>query len=790
MTIAPVRSPAPGRTLLGAVRPVEGAIGRRSDWIDRFLGSDPGLNRFRSAFLSVLTIAAILEAEWLFVHFTHALQRSTGSAALPAGETAKLALANHDDLVIMMVLGAIIGLISAFGVIDPGAKGQLITTLFLPFPMIPALALGITLGGHRLVSLILLAIILAAGTYLRRFGPRGMVAGLLMFMGFFFGFFLEGAVAIGDMGWLIAAMGVGVVVALAVRFVLFYPRQAKALERTQRSFGARASKVATLALELFDDPSHTERDIRRLHHQLVRLNEAALMIDAQLGDPGAVADGSSGQLLHQRLFDVELALSNIARFAEALRRIDLPVDQRTEVRLALSGIVRRDAEDAKAHATNLIHLLQLAGWPPGADDPGEEDRAAVVVPHRFAGSVVSLADAMTEWLALGTTEGGKGTFEPAVMLFGGWLPGSAHVSATASNERGNGWGDRIRLAPYTRAAIQMGIAVGVAIALGDLLSARRFYWAVIAAFITFMGVNNSGEQARKALYRVGGTVVGIGIGSLVVEVVGHHTFWSIAVILFTLFLGLYLMRLNYAFMVIAITVMVSQLYVQLDEFSNSLLLLRLEETAIGAAVGVAVVMLVLPLRTRRVLRVAFREHVQAVGLVVDHASGYLLGEKSDTMSTLRGDVRAVDASYQAILATAQPMRRNLFGSVDEDTGRAIRLAYASRNYSRNLVADAVDVETAGSLGVEIRKDIERATTTLHRSLEVVAGAVTGPRDGIYIRTSALFDRAERCLEENLSSVGKGQLAIRDLKLIDGSMAWIAKDMGLSVTDYDTVGTGG
>jgi hypothetical protein len=117
----------------------------------------------------------------------------------------------------------------------------------------------------------------------------------------------------------------------------------------------------------------------------------------------------------------------------------------------------------------------------------------------------------------------------------------------------------------------------------------------------------------------------------------------------------------------------------------------------------------------------------------------------------------------------------------------MRLASASRNYSRSLVADA---ETAVSFGVEMRTEIERATATLHRSLEVIAGAVTGPRDGIYVRTSALFDRAERCLEENLSSVGKGQLAIRDLKLIDGSMAWRAKDMGLRITDYDTIGTGG
>jgi hypothetical protein len=95
--------------------------------------------------------------------------------------------------------------------------------------MISALALGIVLGGDRVLRLTLLAVVLAVATYLRRFGPRGMGAGMLMFMGIFFGFFLAGAVTIGDLGWLSAAIGVGVVVALAVRFAFFYPHHAKAV---------------------------------------------------------------------------------------------------------------------------------------------------------------------------------------------------------------------------------------------------------------------------------------------------------------------------------------------------------------------------------------------------------------------------------------------------------------------------------------------------------------------------------------------------------------------------------
>ncbi|MCU1489192.1 MAG: hypothetical protein JWM85_597 [Acidimicrobiaceae bacterium] len=762
------------RSSLAAVPPASPASRIRSDWVDRFLGSDPGLNRIRIAAQGLLTIGLILAAELVFVDLTHALQAPISHAGL-ATEAAAAARSNHEFLVIAEILGALVGMISTFAVTDATARGQLMSTVLLPVAMLPALAFGITIGAHRTVALVLLAVVLAVGTYLRRFGPRGVAAGSLLFTGYFLGFFLHAGVAIGDFGWLAAEIGIGLVVASAVRFAIFYPRQAKALERIQRSYGARSRKVAALALELFEDPSHGQRAVRRLQHHLVRLNEAALMTDAQLGDPSA--DGSSTQLLHQCLFDMEVAITNIARFAQAMARLDLPTDQRSAVRLALKDIVRRDAAGARDQAANLFELLRKEAV------PQDEERTRAVLVHRFAGSVVALTEAGIGWSALGKSIGDGGTFQPSVLPFGGGLPGSAQTSAAASLESSTRFGD-VRLAPYTRAAIQIGIAVGGAIFLGVQISSYRFYWAAIAAFVTFVAAHNSGEQVRRGFLRVAGTVVGIGVGSLLADAVRHHTNWSIAVILIALFFGFYLLRVNYGFMVVGITVVVSQLYLDLGEFSNSLLWLRLEETAVGAAFATIVAVTVLPLRTRRVLRIAFRNHVEAIGRLVDHASGQLLGEDQDIEPTLHADAREIDAAYQALVATARPLRRTLGGRLDGEIGWVMLLASASRHYSRNLVAD---VEALGPLDDETRVDIERASSSLRQSLSVVVAAVTGPRDVVYTRSSALFDRAERRLEEYSSSLGGGQLAIRDLMLIDGAMARSAELMGLAITDYDTVG---
>jgi hypothetical protein len=49
--------------------------------------------------------------------------------------------------------------------------------LVLPVPMIAVLALSLAVARHRVLALCLLPLILAAGTYLRRFGPAASASG-------------------------------------------------------------------------------------------------------------------------------------------------------------------------------------------------------------------------------------------------------------------------------------------------------------------------------------------------------------------------------------------------------------------------------------------------------------------------------------------------------------------------------------------------------------------------------------------------------------------------------------
>lgn len=790
-------------------KPLPAPPRRRPAWLDWLDATDPGQLRLRMAAEVVLAIGIVVAAERMFVRATGALQVPIPPGT-PAAAAAELWMLNHALTVIAMMLGAILAMIGGFGVgMFARARAQLGLLLFLPLPMLAMLAVGLTVH-VRVISLALLAVVLAIGTYCRRFGPPGFMGGMLAFMGAFLGFFIQDYVKFGQFGWLAAEVGVGLLVLIVVHFALFPPRPGAAVRRMQRSYAARARALASEVAEHCEATSRSgesaenDRQERRLQRQLLRLNEAALLIDAQLS-PAAVPAVSSAAALHQRLFDAEVGLGNAARFALALARRPLPAPASALIVAALRGI--RDADLAVVFDSASL-TRQLAE--DRCREIGPDDR---ILLQRFATSVTDLGTALRAFrlqVASLPPDGAAGEeFTPQVATSGGWLPGSAFIASAASQERGgSGLIERIRLAPYARIAIQMGIAVGGAIIAGDALSGRRFYWAVIAAFITFMGANTAGEQLRKSVFRVTGTVIGIIAGSVLAHYVGDRVWLQIAVVLVSLFLGLYLFRINYTFMTIGITVMVSQLYVELAEFSDSLLLLRLAETAVGAGVAILTVLLVLPLHVGRVARVAARQQLEALADLIDRCLDRLADPASAAGSDLqlRAAARRVDVAYQALVATVRPMRTPVFGRLASRIAGFTATAVAAQHYARSLLLDAstryadLDKPAIESLGVA-RRQLADSIGAVTAALAPAPGAtgVSASEGGAdrddhgpggaparqYVRSASLFERVAGQLPgQPLTS--RPHLALRDLQLLDGALAEAARWAGVPVTDLDTV----
>lgn len=731
------------------------------DAADRLAGADPGLSQLRMGLQSVGGIAVAVGLVYVFVHATGALQLPPGSAPAAVVSAADRAL-----LIVSMLLAGMVAMMAGFTVQDRTAAGQVLSSVLLPVPMLAAIALGLLVGPYRVLSLVFLVVVMTAAVYVRRWGPRGFAWGMVAFNGAFLGFFLHAQIGLRDLGWLAADLAIGVLASLIVRFAFFRPDDQRTLARMRRSWESRVRRLLVLsAAVLAEDAEPGLTQAReRLRKQLVRLNESTLMIDAQLAHSRPRTAGVEAQ----RLFEADLALSNGARFAAALATTGAAPEVRGAATGAVTALLAGDA----AAVPRAVAALRAA--------PAGDQRTAVLA-ARLSSSVEEYAAAYAR-LGRPVSEeelaaAGGDDFSPAVALFNGFLPGSTPVSAEASTTRGRGGLlDRAAMPPYVRTTIQIAVAATLAVIAGDALSGPRLYWSVLAVFLCFIAASNSAEQVRRALFRAGGTAVGIVLGDLLVHATGGHVWSSLLIVLVALFFGIYLIRINYMFMTVGITVTMAQLYVQFDEFSWSLLLLRLAETAIGVAAVVVTVLVIVPLRPQRVLTTAVLLWFTALRTLVEAVLDRGAGDEQP----LRPLVREVDAAYAALVATAAPLRRATYGRNSAQLTELLAVGAAARQYARSLAAGVQDADAPDWTGDPV---LAAGAEQLRTSLDAVEHRLrTGERGCCYVRSAALVALA---IGEAVPD-SPMQHALRDLTMLDGTLARLAGALQMDVADHDTI----
>jgi uncharacterized membrane protein YgaE (UPF0421/DUF939 family) len=755
--------------------------------IDPLASSDPGFDRLLSALSGVINVALAIGAGYAFVKATGALQLPV-TQHLPPSAVAKIHLVNHDVLVIAELLGGLIAMAATQGVRDATPRARLESLLMLPLPLIGGLAFGLELAPHRVLLLVAIGLSLTASVYLLRFGARGAAVGFTLFLGAVLGDRLAGKITIGHITWLAAEVGVGLGVAILVKVIIFRGNAEATLRRTQRTFAARARQAIRTALDLLDGPS--DRLDTEVHRELFRLNETALIMDAALA--GANATGKAIGVLRDSMFDMELALGDLVRFAEESRRLALTPEQRALSRDALANVQSGQLAAATSAARTILSQL-----PSEADPATDEQRAAIVALARLAGSVLDYADAdrrlQTPVPKKEAEQAPKlDPFVPAARLLAGWLPGTTLISAQASLEKApRSRRVQVRMKPYTRATIQMAIAASLSLAAGDALSGQRFYWAILATWLVFLGTNHVGEQVTKAFNRTAGTAVGVLAGGLCAHLIGYDGTLAIAVILASVFFGFYLMRISYAFMIFAVTIALAQLYQQLHEFSNHLLLVRLEETAIGAGIAAAVVAVVLPLNNRDVLLVALRSYLAALQTLVRSATSQLAGGEPELTASgpggeRQGVTRTADAAYNALQVTARPLARRPFGASAKRAQQIMGSAGSSHYVARTLVGDA---RKAGSVDEQYRQQLDAAAAAIDGSLSNMQARLGGAREAAYLASGGLLKDLEHQLRRPHCAVNYGQLAVRDLHLIDAAMAHLATVLEMEVSQLGLTAAG-
>ncbi|MEV6611175.1 FUSC family protein [Kutzneria sp. NPDC051319] len=538
-----------------------------SEMRDRAVASDPGLSRLWSAASATFAMASGLAVEFGF--------------ALVTG-------ANAMGTLIAMLLGAVVAMMGAMALGSGSAWAKTRTAALFPVAFGIGMLAGALVDGNTDLMLAVFVAVMFAAVFVRRFGVDFFFYGFMGWMGYFFAAFLHTTVAM--LPGLLITVIVATVWVLLLSVTVLRVNSAKTLARVVRAFDARARAVSRATSDLLSctDSRRFDRSRRRLHARLAGVTEAALMVEGWSAESGALPAGTSPSRLRRKLIDAQHALDQLVTAAEALVGTD---HARAAARVA-DRLARRDDR----RAAELARVL-----------PDEHFAVAVT-------ELVTIASGSDD-----TTDDVLDEFEPSISLAFGALPGSPAVAKDVP-ARGGHWNPLARLDMTTRQAIQVAVAGALAIVAGEALSPARYYWAVIAAFVMFAGTATRTETFVKGLNRIAGTMFGLVASVLFAEITAGSTAGVLAVIVGSMFLGFYLLRISYLYMIFFVTVMVGQLYSVLNEFSTDLLVLRLEETAIGAAIGFLVALVVTPLSTKDTVRSARDAVLTALADLLDAAA--------------------------------------------------------------------------------------------------------------------------------------------------------------------------
>jgi uncharacterized membrane protein YccC len=232
-----------------------------------------------------------------------------------------------------------------------------------------------------------------------------------------------------------------------------------------------------------------------------------------------------------------------------------------------------------------------------------------------------------------------------------------------------------------RQAAQACLAVVAAIAAGHAISATRWYWAAFTAFLIFQGAKSRQETTAKAMQTVAGTILGVLAGLLVATLLHGHSETTVLATIVAVFLAYYASTAAYATMIFWFTIVIGLVFGMLGYFPPSLLALRLEETLIGTACGLASAFLLRIDRTADPLDLARRVNLETVRALVSAAVSGLCQPDRPPLDT---EVAAARRSLFSLAAIAIPRMQGMIIGLPAPARRGLTLLRACNHWAEEL----------------------------------------------------------------------------------------------------------
>ncbi|WP_181449593.1 FUSC family protein [Streptomyces cyaneus] len=746
------------------------AVGRpvRARLRDRVAASDPGLLRLTAGL------------------------RTAGAIALAV---AVLALLGTD--VTHLVAGALAAMVATFAIREK-QRGQQAGTLALGLPVaLASMTLAAALHSHVVAGDLVFVALIFCAVYGRRFGDRGTALGLIGFQIYFVSLFVGATVS--GLPELYGAVAVAFACSALVRFALVPETPTGVLERLRGAFRARLAQLLSAQLDLLDaGPDEADRALERVREGTARLHETALLIQGRLAE--GTADEAVARLVQRRVADAEIAAERLglsllaARGAERADTLALhlpgapfPSGGRLPVREEGTVALRRDLQ-----ALRLL-VLRPVGQATGTAlsrvrnrllDYREEENlpdASPAVQDAFR----AVGEAARAVLGLRIALGGpqdESDDTPATARSREELDAEdAVLDADADAEDAEEKPTGLRR-PTTRAAVQVAVGSTLAMVGGELLSRDRWYWAVLTCWIVFLNTASTGEILVKGYRRLLGTVLGVLAGIVLAGAVGHHTWTAFALVLLFVFAMFYSAPLSYTLVSFFVTAALGLLYTLLHTYSLSVLVLRIEETALGAACGVIAAALVLPVQTDRRTNELLATVLERLGGVTRSAVEQLSGGPP---LDLLDQARDLDQALADLRAATQPLTHPVTPlRARRDTARyVVALLETCAYHARALAATAELLPTHPSIAADPR--LRRAAARIAHNIETIAAHVTDEHATARIETGPSIASLLGPAAPGAPRYGRvTDRVLRHLQRLDEGVAGLARPLGVPVKASD------
>jgi hypothetical protein len=241
--------------------------------------------------------------------------------------------------------------------------------------------------------------------------------------------------------------------------------------------------------------------------------------------------------------------------------------------------------------------------------------------------------------------------------------------------------------PVLHHALQAGLASGLAIVGGDLLSPRRWYWAAMTAYVLFQGIRSRADSLVKAWQALAGTLGGALVGLVLASLLAGHEAALIAAIFVGVFFAYQASQAAFAMMNFWLTICLGLLFGLLGAFSIDVLLIRFLEAVIGAAAGMLTAWLFLGTSSAAVARTSAKDVLAALLAVVQAASRAALAATPEP--ALAGLGVTLHGRIGDLLAIARPRLYGLGALGDRGLRRQVVALTFCANWGRELAFSAL-----------------------------------------------------------------------------------------------------